>query len=150
MSLLDVLGLTMPAKNVADRERFSLASEAWRKTHRLASERIDALKASVVAHYAESHQDFRKDVEKGLARLDGVLSEIDQRLAVSLADAGNATDPSARQAALKGAMSILKEYIVYVKSEPLIAHMDQSPFGVKTDIRGLLAQGLTEAAKVIG
>ena len=51
---------------------------------------------------------------------------------------------------LKNAKAILTQYIGYVKSEPLVAHMDQNPFGVKTDLRALLAGGLTDAAKAIG
>ena len=149
MSLLDVLGLPKQVNNVADRDKYLLAGEAWRKTHRLVAERIDALKATVVAHYAESLPDFQTEVEKGMARLDGVLDKIDQRLATSLASAAKATNPTARQAELNRARSILRAYVAYVKSEPLIAHIDRSPFG-ETDIKRLLVQGLAEAAKVIG
>jgi hypothetical protein len=78
------------------------------------------------------------------------LDNVDHRLADSLAQAGNAADDSALRAALKNAKSILAEYINYVKNEPLVAHIDRNPFKVKTDLRALLAAGMTDAAKVIG
>ncbi len=131
-------------------EKLSLAAESWRRTHGQADERISALKASVKAHYADGHPALVQEVEKGLARLDEVLDNVDHRLADSLAQAGNAADDSALRAALKNAKSILVEYINYVKSEPLVAHIDRNPFKVKTDLRALLAAGLNDAAKAIG
>ena len=71
------------------------------------------------------------------------------RLADSLASAGKAADDAARKAELKNAKSLLTEYITYVKSEPLIAHIDDNPFGVKTDLRALLAGALTDAVKAM-
>lgn len=164
MSLLRVLKLpplppraAQPAPgNAADGDapakarRLSLAAESWRRTHGQADQRISALKASVKAHYAGGHPALAQEVEKGLAKLDEVLDNVDHRLADSLAQAGKAADDSARKAALQDAKSILAEYINYVKSEPLVAHIDANPFKVKTDLRALLAGGLTDAAKAIG
>jgi hypothetical protein len=79
-----------------------------------------------------------------------VLNTVDHRLADSLANAGKAADESAQKAELKNAKSILTEYVNYVKNEPLVAHMDQNPFDVKTDLKALLAGGLADAAKAIG
>ena len=131
-------------------EKLSEASNDWRQTHQQANERIAALKVAVKAHYAKEHPEIVREVEKGLAKLDAVLNNIDHRLADSLAKAGKAKDDSARNAELKNAKAILTQYIGYVKGEPLVAHMDQNPFGVKTDLRALLAGGLTDAARAIG
>lgn len=131
-------------------EKLHKASDGWRQTHRQASERIAALKAAAQAHYAKEHPEIVREIDKGLAKLDDLLDNVDHRLADSLALAGQAKDESARNAELKNAKTILTEYIGYVKSEPLVAHMDQNPFGVKTDLRALLAGGLTDAAKAIG
>lgn len=79
-----------------------------------------------------------------------VLDNVDHRLADSLVNASRAADDSARKAELKNAKSILAEYIGYMKSEPLVAHMDQNPFNVETDLKALLIGGLTSAAKAIG
>lgn len=131
-------------------EKLSQASNGWRQTHQQANERIASLKGAVQAHYAKEHPEIVREVEQGLAKLDAILDNVDHRLADSLAKAGKAKDDSARSAELKNAKAILTEYIGYVKSEPLVAHMDQNPFGVKTDLRALLAGGLTDAAKAIG
>ena len=111
---------------------------------------LAALKAAAQAHYAKEHPEIVLEIDKGLAKLDDLLDNVDHRLADSLALAGQAKDESGRNAELKNAKTILTEYIGYVKSEPLVAHMDQNPFGVKTDLRTLLAGGLTDAAKAIG
>jgi hypothetical protein len=138
------------AAAVSKNEKLSLASSGWRRTHQQASERIAALKVAAKAHYAKEHPEIVREIDKGLDKFDNVLDTVDHRLADSLALAGKAKDESARQAELKNAKAILTQYISYVKSEPLVAHMDSNPFGVKTDLRALLAGGLTEAAKVIG
>ena len=48
------------------------------------------------------------------------------------------------------AKAILAEYIKYVKSEPLIEHIDANPFGVKTGLKAALAGSLTHLAQSIG
>jgi hypothetical protein len=37
-----------------------------------------------------------------------------------------------------------------VKSQPLIAHIDENPWKLKTDLKALLVGGLTSAAAAIG
>ncbi len=168
MSLLQALNLSPPSskrsqpatgKNVAQgatavpapkTEKLSQAAEAWLNTHRQANEQITALKQAVKTHCADGHPALVQEIEKGLAKLDQVLNTVDHRLADSLANAGKAVDDSAQKAELKNAKSILTEYINYVKSEPLVAHMDQNPFDVKTDLKALLVGGLANAAKAIG
>ena len=128
---------TAPALN--NNGKLSQAAEAWRKTHGQAGERIAALKKAVTAQCADADPALAQEVEKGLAKLDGVLKTVDLRLADAMA-----------KAELKSAKAILTEYITYVKSEPLVAHMDQNPFNVKTDLKTLFSSGLAEAAKAIG
>jgi hypothetical protein len=136
-----------PARSIAALEA---AVASWLETHRIACERIAALKASVKAHYSASHPEFLPAIEQGLQKLDVVMSTVDHRLAHSLANAGKATDDAARKAELKRAKAILAEYIAYVKGESLVAHIDSNPFEVKTDLKALLVTGLTNAAKAIG
>ncbi|MEP7302870.1 MAG: hypothetical protein ABI699_15265 [Caldimonas sp.] len=134
----------------ARNEKLFQAAEAWRRTHGQANERIAALKAAVQSHCADAHPALVQEIGKGLVKLDEVLNTVDHRLADSMANAGQAADDNARKAELKSAKAILAGYIAYVKGEPLVAHMDQNPFGVKTDLKGLLVAGLTTAAKAIG
>jgi hypothetical protein len=155
MGLLQALKLTPPpglgkAPAPAKHEKLFEASESWRRTHGQANERIAALKAAVKSHCADAHPELRQEIEKGLVKLDQVLDTVDHRLADSLATAAHAADEDTRKAELKAAKAILTEYINYVKSEQLVAHVDQNPFDVKTDLKGLLVAGLTNAAKAIG
>jgi hypothetical protein len=156
MGLLQLLDLPTPSQRAAAAsparsvKALEDAVASWLETHRTACERIAALKASVKTHYAASHPEFLPAIEQGLQKLDVVMSTVDHRLAHSLASAGKAADESARKAELKRAKAILAEYIAYVKGESLVAHIDGNPFDVKTDLKGLLVNGLTKAAKVIG
>lgn len=134
----------------ARRDRLLKESDAWRNVHRQADERIAQLKAAILAHYAGSDPEVVAQVEKGAAKLDAILDTVDHSLADILADAAGAIDESAMQAELKNAKALLTKYIGYVKSEPLIAHMDANPFGVSTGLKALLVNGLTDAAKAIG
>jgi hypothetical protein len=171
MGLLQVLNLPMPRalqaagratvgpKSGADgrpvggrskSDRLAQAAENWRQAHQSADERIGALKSAIAAHYAGRHPALLEEIDRGVGRLDGVLANVDRRLADLLANASKAGSDAAREPALKSARMLLAQYIGYVKSEPLVAHMDQNPFGVKTDLRLLLAAALTDAAKAIG
>ena len=167
MSLLQVLKLPLPptpgtqpatAKAAASgktadaapkNEKLLQAAEAWRQTHGQANERIGALKAAVKSHCADAPPALLQEIEKGLVKLDEVLDAVDHRLADSLVTAGKAADDGARTTELLNAKAILTEYVNYVKGGPLVAHIDQNPFGVKTGLQALLAAGLTKAAKVI-
>ena len=81
---------------------------------------------------------------------DAILDRLDHRLAESLTKAHGAADEGARKAELKIAKTILSEYLVYVKSEPLIGQIDANPFGVPTHLRQVLSDSLTHMAQAIG
>ena len=53
-------------------------------------------------------------------------------------------------AELQNAKVILADYIRYVKTEPLVGHIDANPFGVDTKLRHVLTESLTHMAKSIG
>ena len=168
MGLLQVLNLPAPAVKLAQqsqadgsavgragapnarRERLSKAADAWREVHRLADDRIDHLKVAILAHYAGRRAEVVAEVEKGAAKLDAVLDNVDHSLADILADAAGAVSEATLTAELAKARALLTQYIGYIKGEPLVAHMDSNPFGVKTDLKALLVTGLTQAAKAIG
>jgi hypothetical protein len=131
-------------------EKLHKAAEAWHGTRKTVDAKVNELRKAIKAHYADGHPDVLKEIDKGLVKLDGVLDKLDHRLAESLAKAGDAANDAARQAELKNCKGVLKEYIAYVKSEPLIAHMDSNPFGVKTNLKQTLVEAVTHAAKTIG
>ena len=139
-----------PPAAAAKAGKHSRAADAWRQTHGQANARITALKQAVKAHCADAHPALVQEIDRGLAKLDDILDTIDHRLADSLAKAGEAADEAARSAELKNAKAIFTEYTLYVKNEPLVAHIDDNPFHVKTGLKALLVGGLTDAAKAIG
>lgn len=171
MSLLQALNLSVPAsmasaaapKKPADAKaaasgkaastaksaKLLEAAEAWRQTHGQAAAQIAALKAAVKSHCADSPAPLVQAIDKGLLKLDALLETVDHRLADSLATAGKAGDDDARGTELANAKAILARYINYVKADPLVAHIDQNPFGVKTGLQALLADGLNKAAQAI-
>jgi hypothetical protein len=163
MSLLQALNLPEPPARTgaepgpnaasaaaAKQARLAQAGTGWRASHGQADERIEALKAAIKAHYAEAHPALLNEIEKGVAKLDSVLDNVDHRLADLLVNASKAGNDAARASELKDAKALLAQYIGYVKSEPLVAHIDQNPFGVTTNLRALLVGALTDAATAIG
>ena len=160
MGILQLLGLpTLPTHGAqSDRGksigndgrtgRLARAAEDWRQTHVQADERIATLKESVKSHYASSHPKLCLAIEKSMVKLDDILNKVDQRLADSLSAASNATNEAARNAELKNAKTVLAGYIAYVKSQPLIDHLDRNPL-VKIELKRLLIGGLSNAAKDI-
>jgi hypothetical protein len=139
-----------PVNGMSKSDRLAQAAVNWRQAYQSAGDRIAALKSAIASHYAGQHPALLKAIDRGVAKLDGVLANVDRRLADVLANASKAGNDAARAAELKSAKALLAQYIGYVKGEPLVAHMDQNPFGVKTDLRVLLAAALTDAAKAIG
>ena len=84
-----------------------------------------------------------------MKKLDWILDTLDHKLADSLAKAHAAGNPPARQAELANAKTILANYIKFVKSEPMIAHIDANPFGIETNFKKLLTESLTHMAQAI-
>ena len=130
--------------------KLTKAAEAWHGTRKMVDGKVDELKKAILKHYAGGHPDLLTEIDKGLAKLDVMLDKLDHRLADSFTKAGAAANDAACQAELKNTKSILTEYIAYVKAEPLIAHVDSNPFGVKTNLKQTLVDAVTGAAKNIG
>jgi len=126
------------------------APEVWSGTRDIVDTNIEALKKAVQAHYADEHPDLVKEIDTNMAKLDAIVDRLDTRLSDSLAKAAGARDEVARKAELKNAKTILADYIKYVKSEPMIAHIDANPFGVKTNLKKVLTDSLTHMAQSIG
>jgi hypothetical protein len=121
----------------------------WTGTRKILQARIDALKDVVQAQVADEGDDVIDEITVNLQKVDRILERLDQRLADSLARAGDSYGGE-RSAAMKESKAILAEYIRYVGDEPLIDHLDNNPFGVKVDLKATLSQSLTQVAKAIG
>ena len=142
----------VPGVDVERRPSPALASapEEWDGTRELLERNINALKRAVQSQIADEGDELVTEINGHLQKLDRILGKLDRRLADSLATAGAARDPADRKESLQQAKAILAEYIRYVGSEPLIAHLDSNPFGVKTELRATLTKSLTTLARAIG
>src|SRR5205807_342685 len=126
------------------------APNVWHSTRAILDQNIDALKQAVMKASADEHPDLIDEINQNLAKLDGIMDELDTELADSLAKASAAKDDAARKAELQNSKRILGDYIKYVKTEPLIAHVDANPFGIETNLKKVLTDSLTHMAQAIG
>jgi hypothetical protein len=127
----------------------SKAPTVWHGMRKVVDTNIDQVKKAVRGHYAHEHPDLVKEIDANLEKLDGITDKLDHRIADTLAKAHAAKDEAARKMELKNAKVILADYIKYVKSEPLIAHIDSNPW-VKVDLKKTLVDTMTHMAQSIG
>jgi hypothetical protein len=142
---------TTPASPAAPSHpvRLANASNAWHGTRSIVDGKCKELKQAIRAHYGKSHPDVIREIENNMHKIDAIVGRLDHTLAVSLKKASAAPTEAARTAELRVARGILNEYIRYAKSEPLIAHIDRNPFGVKCNLRQTLAESLTHMSQTI-
>lgn len=126
------------------------APEVWLGTRELLEGRISALKKAVRTQLDGEDAAFVKTIDGQLVQIDRILGRLDQRLTDSLIKAREAGNAGDRASELAVSRAILGEYIRYVGSERLIQHIDENPFGVKTELKATLVNSLTQLAKAIG
>jgi peptidoglycan hydrolase-like protein with peptidoglycan-binding domain len=121
----------------------------WHSTRDILSTNIEELKKGVRAAYGTEHPELFKAIDQSMAKLNKVVDSLDTRLADALDAAYKAPSDAARVPELKKAEGIMKEYLQYVKSEPLIDHMDDNPFGVKTSLKKVITDALKHLAQLL-
>jgi hypothetical protein len=126
------------------------APTAWRGMHGILGKNIGELKKAVRSEYSSEHPDLLKDIDEALKKLDGVMEKIGLEISDHLAAANAAKDPAERKAKLQSCKGLIAEKIKYVKSEPMIAHMDRNPFGVSMNVQRMLTDHLVHVAQAIG
>jgi hypothetical protein len=149
LKLVAPVGQARPPPKLG-RPSLDKAPEVWHGTRGVLDHNIEVLKRAISAEYAREHPNVIAAIDQGVVKLDVILDRLDHRLAESLTRAHAAGDEAARKAELKTAKTILTEYLVYVKSEPLIGQIDTNPFGVQTHLRQVLSESLTHLAQAIG
>ncbi len=125
------------------------APAVWHSMRKIVDTNLEQVKKAVKGHYAHEHPELVKQIHTGLDQLDGITDKLDHRIADALAKANAAKDEAARKTELKNAKAILAEYIQYVKTEPLIAHVDKNPW-VKVELKKTLVDTITHMAQSIG
>ena len=122
----------------------------WKGTREMLTNRIDSFVAAVKEQVAGEGDAFAEEVSSNLDKLNRILYKLDKRLTNTLTDAAETDDPASRKQLLQQAKVIIAEYIRYVRSEPLIDHLDNNPFGIKTNLKATLSASLTQVARAIG
>jgi len=125
------------------------APNDWRQARNNIEKSITQMKTAIRKEFAGEAPELIADIEKNMSKLDGILDKLDARLADSLDKARSAKDAAARAAELRNSKTLLADYIKFVKAEPLIAHIDSNPFGVKTNLKQSLTTSLTELARAM-
>jgi peptidoglycan hydrolase-like protein with peptidoglycan-binding domain len=125
------------------------APQVWHGTRDILDHNISELKRAIRQEYADEHPALLSEIDKNVGRVDVVLEKLDARLAHTLERAGATKDPAQRKAEIASAKAILADYVAFVKSEPLIDHIDKNPFGVNAQVRKTITDSLTHMIKSI-
>jgi len=121
----------------------------WHSTRKILETNIAELKKGVLAAYGTEHKDLLKAIDDAMVHLNKVVDKLDTRLADALDAAYKAKDDQARVPLLEKAKGIMDEYLDYVKQEPLIDHMDDNPFGVKTSLKKVITDALNHLSELL-
>src|SRR5206468_1508511 len=100
------------------------------------------LKATVRKEFGSEGHEAVAEMEQNMKKVDAIFDKIDKRLGESLTKAQSAKDPAGREAELKNSTKVIAEYMNYVESDALIAHIDSNPFGVKTNLIQVVTNSL--------
>jgi hypothetical protein len=146
----EVAGPQVDAAPPAPKPALETAPQVWSVTQRVVKSRIEQLKGVILETFAGEGADLVRELEKNVKKLDAIFERLDDDLATILERTAAATDAKDRADGLKLAKTLLAEHVKFVKSEPMIAHIDSNPFGVKTDLQGTLTKSLKHVASALG
>lgn len=134
----------------AQKPTLQKAPQIWGVTQRLVQSKIEQLKTTVMQTFAAEGPELVREVERNMTKLDAVFEKLDDDLAEHLQNANGAADEKTRNDELKAAKALLADHIRFVKSEPMIAHIDSNPFGVQTNLQASLMKSLRLMVEAIG
>lgn len=121
----------------------------WHSTRGILTTNIDELKKGVRAAYGTEVKELVTEIDDSMVKLGDVVDKLDTRLADALDSANKSPEGPARATELKRARLIIDDYHHYVNSEPLIAHMDNNPFGVTTSLRRIIGDALDHLGELM-
>ncbi len=123
--------------------------EVWNATRRAVRTRLDQLKTAVRKAFAGEGAGVAAGIEKSIQELDRVFQRLDDDLSERLERAA-ASSGAARSAELQGAKALLAKHVEFVKSAPILTHIDKNPFDVATDLQGTLTRSLRHLVHAVG
>jgi len=109
---------------------------AWNQAKQNAGQQLAALKRAIVAEHNDA------EAAEAAERLDDVIAQFNEGLSDTL-DSYYTAELDQRPALREKLISILNNYLVFVKNSPLVAHIEDNPFQPVT-IRATLAAPLTD------
>lgn len=109
---------------------------AWNQAKQNAGQQLVALKKAIIAEHDDA------EAAEAAARLDEVIVQFNEGLSETL-DSFYTAELEQRPALREKLITILNNYLVFVKNSPLVAHIEDNPFQPVT-IRATLAAPLTE------
>jgi hypothetical protein len=124
------------------------ALQAWNKTRQDITTSLGELKKAVVKEFAGEPPATLSKMEKTMRKVDAVPEKLEE-LGDILDAALNEVDAARRQNILRNAKSLLARQIQAAAADPIIAHIDSNPFGIKTDLMAKLKAGMSEVAHVV-
>ena len=122
----------------------------WQGARGIVDHNIEAVKKCVRQEYANEHPTVLAEIDRHVQKVDVIMDKLDTRLSDALDRARSEKDPARRKTELAGAKTILADYIAFVKSEPLIDHLDNNPFGIRPQVRKTITDSLTHVIRSIG
>ena len=125
------------------------APQIWHGTRNILDHNINELKRAIRQEYASEHPTLLAEIDQNVQRVDVILEKLDTRLAHTLERAGATKKADERKTEIQNAKAILADYVAFVKSEPLIEHIDKNPFGVNAQVRKTITDSLTHMIKSI-
>lgn len=125
------------------------APQIWKGTRDILDHNIEELKRAIRQEYSSEHPALLAEIDQNVQRVDVILQKLDTRLSQTLERAGAAKSPAQRKTEIAAAKAILADYVAFVKTEPLIDHIDKNPFGVNAQVRKTINSSLTHMIKSI-
>lgn len=143
----DQAKLTKQAQAGGGAVTYAKSRLAWLAVRKKVESDIEKLRTTVLATYQEDG--IAAALDKAFkARVEPVLSALDERLSDALDDASNATDPKRRAELVAGAKEIMGDYTIFLNTDKTIAELDANPF-VPLSIRNTIAATLNTLSKAV-
>ena len=100
---------------------------AWVAARKRVEDEIGKLQQAMTKHYDGGG--FAAELDKVFqAKVEPILTSLDQSLATKLDEVGKNTDPGQHQKLVGEAQQIIGKYESFIASDPLIPQLDQNPF----------------------
>jgi hypothetical protein len=138
----ELQGAAAPAPQPATLQTLTASRQQWTGTQEKVRAEVDKLRAALTQTY--KNQPFANEIESRFqAKVAPVVSRFDDRLLDVLDDMMNTKDAGERSKLVTDAHGLIKEYLSFAMSDPLIGDLDTNPFvplAIRSTVTSTLAQ----------